>query len=249
MALTFQTSSEDQTIALGIALGRILRAGDVLALDGELGAGKTRLVRGISEGMGLDPSQVSSPTYVLVHEYTRPLGGAAGGSVAATPLYHVDAYRLSGPDDVDSLGFERVIDGFGVVVVEWGERIAAALQGEPSFGRVRIQAEGPEQRRLDMVLPRSWAMRGQWRGLEALAVRPGETGGAAGGGALPAGWTRCPVTGKPVAPDSPTFPFVDAHARMADLGRWMLGTYTLSRELTAEDELDADLGTPERGGI
>ena len=140
--LTFQTTSEDETIALGVALGRMLRSGDVLGLDGELGAGKTRLVRGIAEGLGLDPAQVSSPTYVLIHEYTHPLGagsGAAGdgtfdGSPTSrfveTPLYHVDAYRLENLcyDAVRDAGvLDAVERGDAVTVIEWPERIAEFL--------------------------------------------------------------------------------------------------------------------------
>jgi tRNA threonylcarbamoyladenosine biosynthesis protein TsaE len=236
--LTFHTSSEDETITLGAAIGRLLRPGDVLGLDGELGAGKTRLVRGIAEGLGLDPSQVSSPTYVLIHEYTRPSGtsGTTGesGRFVEAPLFHADAYRLSGPEELDSLGWERVIHGFGVVVVEWAERIAAALNEEPSFGRMRIQAEGPTTRRLDLVVPAAWRQRDAWRGLSALADRA----------TAPRGGTRCPVTGVPVPPDSPTFPFASERARMADLGRWFSGTYMVSRELNENDLDDPDLAAP-----
>lgn len=234
--LTFRTTSEDETIALGIALGRLLRSGDVLGLDGELGAGKTRLVRGIAEGLSLEPAQVSSPTYVLIHEYTLPLGAAAGESGTSrfveTPLYHVDAYRLSGPDDLDSLGWERVMEGFGVVVIEWFERIADGLREEPSLGRMRIQHEPDSGRRLDLLAPASWTLRPEWKGVKLLAD-------LTGCGGLAPGWAACPVTGKPVSPESPTFPFVDEQARMADLGRWLTGQYTLSRELTEEDLSDA----------
>ena len=245
--LTFRTTSEDETIALGVALGRMLRSGDVLGLDGELGAGKTRLVRGIAEGLGLDPAQVSSPTYVLIHEYTHPLGagsGAAGdgtfdGSPTSrfveTPLYHVDAYRLAGPDDLDSLGWERVMEGFGVVVIEWFERIAAGMAAEPSMGRVRIQHEPDSGRRLDLLAPASWQLRPQWKGVKLLADLTWS-------GGLAPGWAACPVTGKPVSPESPTFPFVDEKARMADLGRWLTGQYMLSREVMEEDLSDPDLG-------
>jgi len=236
MHLTFRTSSEDETITLGISLGRALRAGDILGIDGELGAGKTRLVRGIAEGLGLDPAQVSSPTYVFVHEYMTPAGGHTGEtrSFVEAPLYHVDAYRLSGPQDLDSLGWDRVMGAFGVVAVEWAERIAPALAAEPSVGRVRIQAEGETDRRIDLVAPASWGQRAQWRGLAAMAEQKD--------GTPPAGWTRCPVTGKPVSPETPTFPFADQRARMADLGRWLTGAYTVSRELEQADADEPDLG-------
>ena len=255
--VTFHTASEDETIALGVALGRVLRAGDVLGLDGELGAGKTRLVRGIAEGLGLEPAQVSSPTYVLIHEYTAllgsgPAGGSQGGGGSAqsgennrpsrfveTPLYHADAYRLSGPEELDSLGWERVMEGFGVVVIEWAERIAPALAEEPSLGRVRIQAEGENERRVDLVAPASWVHRRGWGGVAALAELPRSRD-------LPAGWARCPVTGDPVAPGSPCYPFSSERARLADLGRWLSGSYVVSRELRPEDEEErSDRSRPE----
>lgn len=226
--LTFHTRSEDETIALGATLARVLRPGDVLALDGDLGAGKTRLVRGIADGLEINPSQVSSPTYVVIHEYRSGSGGASG-----TPLFHVDAYRLSGPDDLDSLGWERVMDAFGIVVVEWADRIAAALAEEPSVGRVRILARGAEERTLTLDAPPAWTTRAGWTTLAALAQAN-----------LPDGWTRCPVTGKPVAPDSPTFPFFDEKAKMADLGRWFSGAYVVSRELTDDDVDDPDMTPP-----
>lgn len=247
--LRFNTTSEEHTIALGITLGRVLRLGDVLALDGELGAGKTRLVRGIAEGMGLDPAQVSSPTYVIVHEYTRGLGehgepdGSAPGMAARTsvrtPLFHVDAYRLSGPDDLDSLGWERVTDGLGVVVIEWAARIASALQREPSLARIRIQSEDQSERRLDLVAPPAWSARPEWAALLAQAERPEHESGTA---ALPPGWARCPVTGRPVAPNAPTYPFVDERAKMADLGKWLSGAYVVSRAIADEDLTDPDIG-------
>ncbi len=231
-------------MTLGTALGRLLRPGDVLGLDGELGAGKTRLVRGIAEGLGLDPSQVSSPTYVLIHEYTRPSGAsgttARSGRFVEAPLFHVDAYRLSGPEELDSLGWERMIDAFGVVVIEWAERIAGALTQEPSFARLRIQAEGETSRRLDLVAPGGWSRRAQWRGLAMLSDREPE---GRGSGTLPAGWAQCPVTGEAVPPDAPAFPFANDRARMADLGRWLSGAYTVSRELTETDFDDPDAAT------
>lgn len=112
------TRSEDETIALGAALGRVLRPGDVLALRGELGAGKTHFVRGVATGMGHDPGAVSSPTFVLVNEYE---------SRGAPPLVHVDAYRLRSAADLDALGWDRLTEGSCVVAVEWPERIDGEL--------------------------------------------------------------------------------------------------------------------------
>jgi endogenous inhibitor of DNA gyrase (YacG/DUF329 family) len=120
------------------------------------------------------------------------------------------------------------------VVIEWFERIAAGLTGEPSMGRVRIQHEPDSGRRLDLLAPASWPLRPEWKGVKLLADLTGS-------GGLAPGWAACPVTGKPVSPDNPTFPFVDEKARMADLGRWLTGQYMLSRELMEEDLSDPDL--------
>lgn len=237
--LIFRTGSEEETIALGVQIGRLLRPGDVLGLDGPLGAGKTRLVRGIAEAMELDPAQVSSPTYVLVHEYSLPRGGhlrginSSHGSSIQTPLLHVDAYRLSGPEDLDSLGWDRVMGAFGVVVVEWSERILEALRNEPSLARLHIEPISPSERRMDLIMPSAWTTRGAWQGVVGLS-RPHATGGRDG-------YTPCPVTGAMVSPHAPTYPFADERARLADLGRWLSGAYVLSRDLTEHDLDNPDL--------
>jgi tRNA threonylcarbamoyladenosine biosynthesis protein TsaE len=116
---TILTSSEAATRRVGAALGAALRPGDLIALEGDLGAGKTALVRGIAAGAGAR-DRVRSPTFGLVHRYE-------GGRV---PLVHVDAYRLSGPDDLLALGIETVIDPAAATVVEWAGRVAAALPCE-----------------------------------------------------------------------------------------------------------------------
>jgi tRNA threonylcarbamoyladenosine biosynthesis protein TsaE len=234
--LEFRTLSEDETIALGEALGRLLRPGDVVALDGELGAGKTRLVRGIAEAMGIDGAQVSSPTYVLVHEYRPVRSGISAGMPPGTSLFHLDAYRLSGSDELDGLGWDRIVDAFGVIVIEWAARIMEALEKEPSLGRVRMQAEGENERRIDVLAPASWMLRPEWARLASQAASD------SGRARAEEGWTRCPVTGERVPSDSPTYPFVNEQAKMADLGRWFSGSYVVSREMTEEDMMDPDIG-------
>ncbi|QRN82534.1 tRNA (adenosine(37)-N6)-threonylcarbamoyltransferase complex ATPase subunit type 1 TsaE [Chloroflexota bacterium] len=112
----FFSHSPDQTRRLGIHLGGYLRPGDVVALEGNLGSGKTTLVQGVAQGWGvLDP--VSSPTYVIVNEYRR---------ADEQRLYHMDAYRLSGTFDAEILDFDRML-ARGPVVVEWAERIREVL--------------------------------------------------------------------------------------------------------------------------
>jgi tRNA threonylcarbamoyladenosine biosynthesis protein TsaE len=114
---TFTTNSPAATAALGRRLASRLHAGDCVALIGDLGAGKTALVRGIACGLGLaDDRMVSSPTYVLVQEYP-----------ATVPVYHLDLYRMTSPEtEIGQLGLEEMLAD-GVVLVEWAERAEAAL--------------------------------------------------------------------------------------------------------------------------
>jgi tRNA threonylcarbamoyladenosine biosynthesis protein TsaE len=240
--LKLVAKNEAETLAVGRALAAVVRPGDIVAIDGPLGAGKTRLVRGLAMGMGFEGNVVSSPTYVVVNEYVLGEGESR--------LFHADAYRLSGPDDLDSLGWERVVDGSGVVAVEWAERVAAALgtgaEGEPPLWRVRMEPVGglEETRRVIEVEPAAgWRGREGAAELDRLAALLRE-GAKHEGLPLPRGWARCATTGKPVPPDSATFPFADERARLADLGRWMSGAYVLGRELTEEDQVD-----PPGGGV
>ena len=102
--------------ALTANLAPSLEAGDVLLLSGDLGAGKTTFVRGLAEGLGIDPGDVSSPTFTLVHEYR-------GGRLT---LYHVDLYRL-GSAATDDLGLEEIGARDGVLAIEWPDRLTHAL--------------------------------------------------------------------------------------------------------------------------
>lgn len=111
LAAVIGCASETDTLALGERIGTHAQSGDLILLSGELGAGKTVLVRGIATGMGIDPSLVRSPTFVLHHVYR------AGPRV----LHHIDLYRL-GPDaDIRLLDVDEMLESGGVVVVEWGE--------------------------------------------------------------------------------------------------------------------------------
>lgn len=109
--MTLTSRSEAETAAAGRALAEQLHAGDIILLTGDLGAGKTAFVRGLAEGLGIDTTQVSSPTFTLIQEYR-------GGRLK---LYHVDLYRLT-PREVDDLGLDELIDDGGVVAVEWPDR-------------------------------------------------------------------------------------------------------------------------------
>lgn len=116
-----------------------LEPGDVLLLYGELGAGKTCFVRGLARGLGIDPANVSSPTFVLVQEY-----GPAGGR---PPLLHIDAYRLTSPEDLASAGVEDLLASDAIVAVEWPQRLGEDLP-EPRlvvrFDHISAEVRGIE---------------------------------------------------------------------------------------------------------
>lgn len=118
-SIEFISRSPEQTRRVGMRLGGMLQSGDVVGLVGDLGSGKTTLMQGIASGWGsLDP--VSSPTFVLVNVYRHPEGGK---------LYHLDAYRLSGPAEAEDLDITGMVDA-GPLVIEWSERIQKVLPPE-----------------------------------------------------------------------------------------------------------------------
>ena len=131
MSRVHSTSSETDTIALGRELGATLGPGAVVLLSGSLGAGKTAFVRGLAEGLGCDPSAVSSPTFTIIQEYAGPV-----------TLQHVDLYRLT-PGEVDDLGLEELMTD-AVLAVEWPDRWLAA----PVAIEVTIDSTGGDTRRV-----------------------------------------------------------------------------------------------------
>ena len=115
--------SPSQTSRIGQRLGELLRAGDVVLLLGEFGAGKTQMVKGIALGLG-SPDMVNSPSFVLVNEYRA---GAAHGGM---PIFHVDLYRLEDEREVPGIGLEEMASGDGVCIVEWAERAQQLLPSD-----------------------------------------------------------------------------------------------------------------------
>ena len=119
MNVTIESATHDDTVRLGRLLAGLLQPGMVIALVGDLGAGKTTLVKGIASGLlNIDEREVTSPTFTIVQEYS-----------GAMPLYHIDAYRLDSVLDLEAVGFDDCIDGNGVTVIEWADRITEALPG------------------------------------------------------------------------------------------------------------------------
>jgi len=126
--------SEEDTLTIARELATTLKAGDVLLLAGDLGAGKTTFVRGLAEGLGINPQDVSSPTFTLVHEYR-------GGRLT---LYHADLYRLD-RTATDDLGLEEVGVKDGVLAIEWPDRLSHALAAART---VTLEVVGESARRI-----------------------------------------------------------------------------------------------------
>lgn len=134
MSASLATSSPEETDAAGERLGATLGPGDVVALSGELGAGKTVFVQGLVRALGV-LSGATSPTFVLVNEYRGRL-----------PVHHVDAYRTASLAELLDLGLEEMMDGDGVTVIEWAERLEPVLPARAV--RVRIAGVGDEPRHI-----------------------------------------------------------------------------------------------------
>lgn len=112
-SLEIISHSVDETIALGQTIGKQLQGGEVIAMEGTLGTGKTHFIKGLALGLNVaDIDVVTSPTFTLINEYEGRL-----------PLYHADAYRLEKADQLAALGFDEMCSGLGVVVVEWADRV------------------------------------------------------------------------------------------------------------------------------
>ncbi|HEX8622563.1 MAG TPA: tRNA (adenosine(37)-N6)-threonylcarbamoyltransferase complex ATPase subunit type 1 TsaE [Allosphingosinicella sp.] len=135
----------EATEAFGLRLARALRPGDVVALFGDLGAGKTTLARGILAGLGHE-GEVASPTFPIVIPYETP----------ALPVWHVDLYRIEDPAELEELALDEAL-GDGALVVEWPERMGAALW--PEALRLTLKREGEAARALTAQVPAAWEAR------------------------------------------------------------------------------------------
>ena len=120
MEFNFSTNNHEETVKAGICLGQVLKTGCVIGLIGDLGAGKTCFAKGIANGLNDVPErEVTSPTFTILQVYD--------GNV---PLYHFDAYRLEGTNDLMDIGFDDYVEGAGVSVIEWADNIIDALPEE-----------------------------------------------------------------------------------------------------------------------
>ena len=179
--LRLWSADETATKAIGAAVAGLLEPGDVVGLAGDLGAGKTRLVQGAAAALGSD-GPVLSPTFMLVREYDGD-----------PPIHHVDAYRLSGPQELEDLGLEDVLSAEAVVFVEWADRVAAALPeswlelvlhiGDDDRREIEVRPHGPTWARRAHSLAAAVEPYASAERSGPHAATPGSGAGSPGGGA------------------------------------------------------------------
>jgi len=210
----YTAQSEADTMRLAEVVAAELRGGDVLALVGPLGSGKTRFVKGLVRGLKLMDETVSSPTYLICHEYRPATPPGDGPSLS---LAHIDAYRLSSEDDLESIGWDELLAQDDLVLaVEWADRIENALPEH--CVRIEFEHAGERARRI------------------TVSDRTGEPRFADLGQAMsnPSA-QRCPICTRIVDEDASTSPFCSNRCRMADLGAWMSGGRMISRPIEQHD--------------
>ncbi len=128
--LTFRTNSAEETIELGKKIGKLLKKGDIIAMQGTLAAGKTTITKGIAQALGITDT-ITSPTFCLISEYYGTM-----------PLYHFDVYRLEGTEDFINLGADDMLYGDGVSIIEWSEKIMDELPSRTIILRLTPQDDG-----------------------------------------------------------------------------------------------------------
>lgn len=173
-----------------------------------MGAGKTTFVRLLAQNYGIAEEAVSSPTFVIMNIY--------GNEESDHPiLAHMDCYRLGDESELDALGWDRIINGDAIVLIEWAERINDAIPEDAL--RIAIDHVDETTRRFRFSIPEHWMERA---GFDAIRPRPD---------------TTCPVTGRPVPGESLTWPFASEQARMADLNAWFNEEHVISRPIEQAD--------------
>ncbi len=139
MILKLISDSRERTLEAGRRIGGILARGDVVALSGELGSGKTCLTQGIAKGLGVAENvPVVSPTFTLINEYPGRI-----------PLFHLDVYRLSGSRDLEDMGYEEYFYGSGIIVIEWAEKIRDILPANTLHVNLRYIDENTREMTLE----------------------------------------------------------------------------------------------------
>jgi tRNA threonylcarbamoyladenosine biosynthesis protein TsaE len=137
--MVLQTKSTSETVRIGKSMGSLLRPGDVVALVGELGTGKTQFIKGLAEGVGVGkPTYISSPSFTLINEYP--------GKV---PFYHIDLFRLESEKEAEELGLEEYFQGEGITAIEWADKIPSLLPEENLW--IHIHYTGENTRSLEII--------------------------------------------------------------------------------------------------
>lgn len=205
--------SPEETHALARLIGTACSGGERIALQGELGSGKTSFARGIADGLGLDPAVVSSPTFTLIHEHD--------GCREQMRFVHVDAYRIGEEDELEALGWEEILaDRRTVLALEWPERISGAFDSPDivvNLEHVPVTETGEGARQATCTFT------GRMAGLGTRLAR------------------RCPVCGAGIEQVAEEASFCSDRCRMADLQKWFSGQYVVSREIEEDDLANPDL--------
>jgi tRNA threonylcarbamoyladenosine biosynthesis protein TsaE len=136
--IQISSPASEITQELGAQLGRQVRPGDVIALQGDLGAGKTNFVQGLARGMDIH-QDVNSPTFILANEYQD----------GRLPLYHIDAYRVENAEEARGFGLDDYLNGEGVTVIEWAERVRAALPEDRLW--IELEYVGENERQMTIT--------------------------------------------------------------------------------------------------
>lgn len=137
--MIFESNSVEETESIASDLAVRLVGGECIALQGDLGAGKTQFVRGLVRGLGGNPRSVSSPTFMLLNIYDS----------GRLTVYHLDAYRVHGSEDFESIGFSELLEQGGVVVVEWASRVKELIP--PKYIEVKIESLDETRRRIEFL--------------------------------------------------------------------------------------------------
>lgn len=137
--MVFQTKSTSETIRIGRHIGSLLMPGDVVALAGELGTGKTQFIKGLAAGVGVGkPTYISSPSFTLINEYP-----------GKTPFYHIDLFRLKTKREADELGLEEYFHSGGIAAIEWADKIPSLLPNEMLW--IQISYTGKNTRSIEII--------------------------------------------------------------------------------------------------
>ena len=137
MKKAFISNSQEDTIAFGKKIGKLLKEGDVVALIGDLGAGKTVIANGLCSGLGVKEDYITSPTYTIINQYDGKI-----------PVYHIDLYRLKNLDELYNLGWDEYIYGHGTCIIEWADKAGEMLPEE--YLRVNIEITGKNNRKITL---------------------------------------------------------------------------------------------------